>query len=457
MSILIMILLLSLLILVHEAGHFIAARAFGIKVEKFGFGLPIGPTIFRTKCGETEILVHAFLLGGYVSFPDDEKDSDIPLDSQERFINKPAWQRAVVVAAGVIANVICALALVMIVAAWTKQLPSGDYNVYVGDMSSANASVAESGLKDGDRILKANGVEIKNIYTFVTIVKNSAKSHGITTLETVNTNYDLLKGLNPGFEKNEIIPKDLSVRLPKELPHADVITMDKFAAKGAKYFKRDEKEEVIKLNDKLKLLRDEIDGKSVYISNGMYSLSDIAVALSDSWHPVNITVLRGGNEIALPAVYPDEKGLLGVGLKSEQVIIPTGTVGTIIKSSNKYLWENTHLMVYSLGQLFTGNVPFKDMHGVVAITKIGGEMIDKTGKSAGLLLAALISMNLALLNILPIPALDGGHLMFLIIEKIIGKPLDDKIIEKISSVFFTLLILLMVFIVFNDITLLLKR
>ena len=77
--------------------------------------------------------------------------------------------------------------------------------------------------------------------------------------------------------------------------------------------------------------------------------------------------------------------------------------------------------------------------------------------AVGILLAALISMNLALLNILPIPALDGGHLMFLIIEKIIGKPLDDKVIEKISSVFFSLLIVLMVFVIFNDITLLIKK
>ena len=123
MSILIMILLLSLLILVHEFGHFIAARSFGIRVEKFGFGLPVGPVLFRKKMGETEILVHAFLLGGYVSFPDDEKDSEIPEDSPERFINKPAWQRAVVVSAGVIANVICAFLLVMFVALWTKQLP----------------------------------------------------------------------------------------------------------------------------------------------------------------------------------------------------------------------------------------------------------------------------------------------------------------------------------------------
>ena len=114
-------------------------------------------------------------------------------------------------------------------------------------------------------------------------------------------------------------------------------------------------------------------------------------------------------------------------------------------------------MMYSLGQLFTGNIPLKDMHGVVAITKIGGDMIDKSGKSSGILLAALISMNLAILNILPIPALDGGHLMFLIIEKLMGKPIDEKIIEVVSTVFFSLLIILMIFVVFNDITLIVRK
>ena len=415
MSIIIMILLLSLLILVHEAGHFIAARAFGIKVEKFGFGLPVGPTLFKTKCGDTEILVHAFLLGGYVSFPDDEKDSDIPADSPERFINKPAWQRAIVVSAGVVANVICALALVMFVALWTKQLPSGNYKVFVADINSAtNTSIANSGIQTDDRIIKANGTPINNVYSLVTIVKNSAKSHGLTTQKTIDENYDLLKGLNPGFEKDEIIPANLSVRLPKELPHMDIITMDKYAAKGAKYFKRDEGSNVIKLNDSLKTLRDNIDGKTAYISNGKYSLYDIAQAISDGLHPVTLTIIRNNQTIELPPVYPDKKGLLGIGLKSEQIITQTTDFKSVVKNSNKYLWENTHMMIYSLGQLFTGNVPFKDMHGVVAITKIGGEMIDKTGKSAGFLLAALISMNLAILNILPIPALDGGHLMFLL-------------------------------------------
>ena len=453
MSILIMILLLSLLIFVHELGHFFAARAFGIRVEKFGFGLPVGPVLFKTKWGETEILVHACLLGGYVSFPDDEKDCDLPEDSEERFINKPAWQRAVVVAAGVIANVVCALALVMFVAIWTKQLPSGSYEVYIKNIKAApEASVWDSDLQIGDRVLSVNGCQINNIYSFVTIAKNSAKNNGIITQEVVNKNYELLKGLNPGLEKDEIIPAELSIRLP-ENPSVDVITMDKYEAKGAKYFKKDG----FGVDDNIKQLRSEIEGKTVYISNGKFSLYDVAKAISDGKHPLNLLVNRDGKTIELKSIYPDENGMIGVEFISKQVMVKTTTPKTVAKESAKYLVDNTYTMMYSLGQLFTGNVPIKDMHGVVAITKIGGDIIEKTGKSAGMLLAALISMNLAILNILPIPALDGGHLMFLIIEKIKGRPLDEKVIEKISSIFFGLLIILMILIVFNDIIMLVGK
>ena len=184
---------------------------------------------------------------------------------------------------------------------------------------------------------------------------------------------------------------------------------------------------------------------------------DVAKALSNGEHPLNIIVERNNETVKLNPIYPDEKGVIGIGLSAKQTMIETKTIPSITKESCKYLWENTYLMMYSLGQLFTGNIPLKDMHGVVAITKIGGDMIEKSGKSSGILLAALISMNLAILNILPIPALDGGHLMFLLVEKIIGRPVDEKVIEIISNVFFSLLIILMIFVVFNDITLLIRK
>ena len=260
MSIIIMILLLSLLILVHEAGHFMAAKAFGIRVDKFGFGLPIGPTLFRKKFGDLEILVHAFLLGGYVSFPDDDKDCDLPEDSPERFINKPIWQRAVVVSAGVIANVLCAIALVLLVAITTKQLPSGNYEIYTAAINAKEtASIWQSGLKQGDMILSANGCDIHNLYSFVTIVKNSAKGNGVASQETIDANYKKLKALNPGLEKDELIPNKLAIRLPNET-EKDTITMDKFAAKGAKYFKNNG----VILDDNIKELSKIINKKTFF-------------------------------------------------------------------------------------------------------------------------------------------------------------------------------------------------
>lgn len=453
MSILIMILLLSLLILVHEAGHFFAARAFGIKVDKFGFGLPVGPTLYSKKVGDVEILIHAFLLGGYVSFPDDDKNCDLPQDSPERFINKPTWQRAVVVSAGVIANILCALLLVMFVAIYCKQLPSGNYEVYVSSISAPqNASIWQSGLKKGDRILKANDCEINNEYSFLTITKNSASNNGLISQSTIDKNYNALKELNPAFEKDEIIPNDISIRLPKEVAK-DIVTMDKFAMKGAKVFKR----EGVKIDKRLNPLKDSIKDKTIYTSDGNYSLYDVALAISDGAHPINIIVIRDGIELALNPIYPDEKGIIGIVLDRKQLSVKTNTVVSVFVESNRYLWNNTYTMLYSFGQLFTGKVPVKDLHGVVIITKIGGDIISKAGIGAGCLLAALISINLAILNILPIPALDGGHLMFLIIEKLTGKMLDEKVVEKISSIFFMLLIILMIFVLFNDITLLIKK
>ena len=453
MSILIMILLLSLLILVHEAGHFAAARAFGIRVDKFGFGLPVGPTLYSKKVGDVEILVHAFLLGGYVSFPDDEKECDLPKDSPERFVNKPVWQRVVVVSAGVIANVICAIALVMAVAIFTGKLPYGNYEVYASEISAPkDASIWTSGLQKGDRIVKANGCDINNAYALVTIVKNSAKHNGLIAEDVVETNYAKLKDLNPGLTREEEIPEGLAIRLPEVLSR-EVVTMDKYAAKGAKYFKP----AGVKIDEKLHELVKQVDNKTVYISDGKYSLDDVAKALSNGVHPINLVVEREGKTLTLNPIYPDEKGIIGIGLYTKQMMIETKNPVAVVKESCIYLWDNTYTMMYSLGQLFTGNIPLKDMHGVVAITKIGGDMIDKSGKSSGILLAALISMNLAILNILPIPALDGGHLMFLTIEKLMGKPVDEKVIEVVSTVFFSLLIVLMIFVLFNDITLIVRK
>ena len=452
MSTLIMILLISILILVHEAGHFFTARMFKIKVDKFGIGLPIGPTLWEKKIGDITLIVHAFLFGGYVSFPDDDKESDIPLDSQDRLLNRPIWQRAIVFSAGVIANVICAYVLVLMTAFLWHNIPSGKFDTYVKEISAPKeASVWQSGLQAGDKIVEINGSKIDSKYGIYLYAMYSASFDGKTSKENVEENYKILKKYNPAFERDEIIEEGLIVKLPKPKNEGSIV-LSKNVLKAVELYKNEE----IKLSENQMKLRDKIKNKNFIDTDGTFSLSDIAFAMSDNIKPLNIKVLRNDKEIQLKPLYSNSEGLIGIVPNQKEILVPVNNIKTAFTASWNYLYNETKNMIIVLGQLFTGKIPLKNMHGVVLITKMGGDIISHDGIFYGILLTAVISMNLAILNILPIPALDGGHLLFLLIEKIIGKPVNEDISNKIMNVFFLLLILLLIFVLFNDIYVLVK-
>ena len=450
MSIIIMLLLLSLLIIVHELGHLIAALHFGIKVDKFGFGLPLGPTLFEKKVGNITVLVHALLLGGYVAFAEDDENCDLPEDSPERFLNKPIWQRLIVVSAGVIANVICAFFLVLFCAFVWHYLPSGTYDVKVAQiLAPENASVWQSGLKTGDRLVSVNGTKIKNSFTLLTTIQLSKASDSLVDYDTVQTNLARLKKLNPGLIKDEIVPPGVVIRLPEFMSERP-ITLEKNVARGLKPYK----DKQYKISSRIIKLRDSIgDLKTAtyYASMGEYTLYDLAEAISDSYRPINFVVEREGKYLKLKPIYPNKSGAIGIQMETKERLKQTDSFWSAIKGSTYYLAENTYLMLVGLKQVFTGEVPLGDLHGIVAITKVGGDIINNNGIFYGLLLTAIISMDLAIVNFLPIPALDGGHVLFLIIEKIRGKRVSDEVIEKIANVSFIILIALMVFVIFNDI------
>lgn len=447
MSIIIMLLLLSVLILVHEAGHFFAARFFKIKVDKFGFGLPVGPILYKTKWGDTEILVHALLLGGYVSFPDDEKDCELAKDSPDRFSNKPIYQRAIVVSAGVIANVLCAFVFVFLTAALWGNIPSGKYDIYVNDIIAPKTeSIWQSGIQKKDKIITINGTKVDSTFALLSFIQLSKSYDGRVDQDVAISNYIELKKLNPIFLKDEIIPKDVAVKLPEKILEKP-INLNKKVLKGMKKYTDSQ----VSLTLGQRKLRDELIGKSYYVSHGNYSLNDIAYALSDNVKPITMQVERNGKLINLNTIFANKKGLIGIKLESKEILIPTKTPKAILASGTKFLYDNTYMMLYGLYQIFTGKIPLKDLHGIVAITKVGGDIIDNSGIFSGLLLIAVISMDLAIVNFLPIPALDGGHIMFLLIEKLRGKPLNEEVVEKIGNVCFWFLIALMFFVIFNDI------
>lgn len=444
-----MILLISLLILVHEAGHFFVAKLFKMKVDKFGFGLPFGPTLYSKKFGDTEFLIHAFLLGGYVSFPDDDENSELPKDSPERFMNKPIRQRLAVVLAGVISNFLFAVLIVYLAGMIWGYLPSNSYQTSVAKiLQTATPSTVVSGLQSEDIIYSINGSK-DNLPIVMNKYLNASKSYdGTTDLRLVNKKETELLKIND-ISRGEYIRKGTTIKLPQFDAEQPVhFTYDELL--GFEKVKKSENE--INLDEKQLKIRNDIKNKKYYtVEDENISVKDIATAMSDTYKPLQIIVLRNGQQIKLNDIYPDENGMIGIEKKIKENMNKTRNPIKVMKNTSDYIYYNTSMMIYGLSKMIMGKVPVQEMHGIVAITKIGSDVIQYQGLFKGLLLTAIISLNLAIINLLPIPALDGGHVFFLLVEKMRGKPLNEKAMEVVGNLFFYLLVILMILIIFNDV------
>lgn len=468
MNQLIMILLISILVLVHEAGHFVAARIFNVRVTRFGIGMPIGPSWRLFKWKNTVFYIHAFLFGGYVSFAEpkpeiNEKDDKkqelddeeyLDKDSPELYENKTIGQKLIIVTAGVIMNVVFAIFLVMMCALIFHKLPSNSQNIYVASFSDKVTSNAQArGILPKDKILSVNNQKINTLYQLSFFAQNSKLFDNYAQESLYNENLKELKKLNSKIKnENEIIPQNIEINLPKTKTE-NPLNVNENVLKGLEKYKKDG----IELNKTQIELRNEIYKQKDYVSKGNVTLKDIALSLSDTYKPVSIKVLRNNKEIEIKNIFVDKSGLFGMLLNVEEVYTQTKTPKQIVLKSLDYTYSTTAMMLFGLWQLLSGKVSAADMHGVIAVVKVGGDIIASKGFLNGILLTAMISMNLAIMNILPIPALDGGHVMFLIIEKVTGKKPDRELSEKITNFFFFLLIILMVSICYNDIFALVTR
>jgi regulator of sigma E protease len=449
MHIITMLLLLSILILVHELGHFSVAKLLKIKVERFGFGLPFGPTLFEKKIGDTIFCIHAFLLGGYVGFPDDNPESELPHDHPDRISNRPVWQRFLVIVAGVTANVIIAYLIVLMVAMLSGGIPSGKYKIYsAGNQPDKTFSAHNIGIQTNDKMVSANGVTIDSPVKFIEIAQRSKKFDNFVDEKNISTQLAKIKNNNPSLKlkENVPIPSNTLIKLAKADDESSITLPKDFYINP-----KASKPSGLELNSDQQKLRDNLENKNFYKADGKTSLHDLALATADNVHPISIIVERKGKLITLPNAYPNEKGVIGIKLRIEEIIIPTSGTLSSITGSWSYLYQNTYMMIEGLVKLFTGQVDFENLHGIVAITKVGSDIISNKGIWDGLLLTALISMDLAIVNLLPIPALDGGHIMFLLIEKIMGKPVEQETQEAFAKFGFIFLVGLMILIIFNDI------
>ncbi len=353
MTVLAVIGVLALLIFVHELGHFMAARLQGIHVNRFSIGF--GPILWKFQGPDTEYALRAVPLGGFVGFPDDDPESDIPANDPDLLRNRPVLDRAIVISAGVIANMVFAY-LVFVVQFGSIGVPDS-FNLKPGVfipevMPDMPAAIA--GVKAGDVILAAN---------------------------------------DQPLEGEEAVRQEL-IRIIQSSPN----------------------------------------------------------------QPVNLTLQRFDKEINVtvtPQISPTTgEAVIGVALQ------PNGTVNyrpaknpvEVLTMAAKEFQQKTQLVAGGMVSLFTN---FSSMAGQVGspvkIVEQGAGLAKTDGRSL-FPFAAIISINLAIINILPLPALDGGQLAFLLIEALRGKPLPMRFQESVMQTGIFLLLGLGIFLIIRDTT-----
>lgn len=444
------VVLIGVLVFIHELGHFLAARWTGMRAEVFAVGM--GPRLMgwnringfsfgklseEIELGEnTDYRISALPIGGYVKIlgmVDESMDTDFTTSEPQpwEFRSKNTWQKAFVLSAGVIMNILLAIVLF----AGLKFFHGDDYKATttVGTLAQNGAQqvALAAGIQPGDRIVAINGDTIQYWEDVDQEIYVKKAGEDITLLVERNDSPVSIS-----------IPRSDIPKVQEEgtllIPDNVVLAVNSVVGASPAYKAGVEDGDTIVAMD----------------GNSIGSFNNFTSYLSQHKHrPVAVTVQRGGQELTL-GIQPDEKGKLGVEIApiyrgpTERI---TYAFFPAIGAGVGQVVDNISLIVGLIGDLFAGKQKLKDsVGGPVMIFNAAGQTF-----SAGLVpflgLMAYLSVMLAFLNILPIPALDGGHLVFVFVEGIIRREVPLKVRIAAQQVGFLLLLVFMVFVIYNDV------
>jgi regulator of sigma E protease len=430
-----LLLSLSFLVAVHEFGHLIAAKYFGMRVEQFSIGFP--PKIWSFKKGETEYALSAIPLGGYVKISgmiDESLDTEMMKQPPQpwEFRSKPAWQRLIVMLGGITVNVIVGV-IIFIGLTFTY----GDTYILKDEVNKNGGfqvgSVGEAiGLKTGDKIVKING---KDFQYMDDIVKPETLL-GTDAFYTVEREGKLIDIPIPAdfiqkFNKKESALNFVMYRFP---PLVGKIVPGSVAEKAG-----------LQVGD----LFIELNGKPVKFFDEVYD--EVKSYKGDS---ISFAVMRNGERVAFKEYFKGEEGI-GYGamlektyLENAKVSIKYGFIESI-PLGTKRAFTTLKTQITAFGKVISGVLsPKESLSGPLGIMQAFGAEWDWERFWQ---LTGVLSLVLAFMNLLPIPALDGGHVMFLSYEMISGRKPSDKFLESAQKIGMVLLLGLMVFVFANDI------
>ena len=434
-TILAFVFVLGVLVFVHELGHFLAAKRVGIRVLKFQLGF--NPTILSFRRGDTEYGIGALPLGGYVKMAG-ENAEDVGRDEHgkvivrsDEFLSKTKWERFQVLIMGPIMNLLLAVILTAVVLYQGVETASYEDQPVVVGVVTAGSAAAGADIRPGDKIVTVAGRNVNTWDQFLMAV--GIKPNREISVGLLRNGLEQTRTLTPtvltGQSRFEI--GDIGV-LPNVHPHLRQVTPNEPGDKAG-----------LKAGDVIVA----VDGQPVTFHWHFRE----AIAK----HPeqtMRLSILRGGvaKDVSVTPGKHGTTGWLGVLPVDDTVSLKPG-FGQAITLSVKKNVETAKLIFQTLGGLFTRETSPRQLMGPIAIAQLSGESA-QLGWIALLALMASISLNLGLLNLMPIPVLDGGHIFIMALEGLARRDFSLAVKEKMLMAGFAVILMLMVTVIYNDLT-----
>jgi len=439
---------IGLLVAVHEFGHFWVARKLGVKVQRFSIGFGKRIWTFNGKDEDkVEYALSLIPLGGYVKMLDEREGDVDPAERHRAFNVQPVWKRFLIVLAGPVFNFIFAIAAF----ATTYMVGIDSIRPYL-DAPTPNTPAAISGFEAGDRVLSVSDTEINSVNQLRLTLLNSYLSDRKVNIEVQQANGSnaskvldlsdvaLLKDEGDYFGK-----VGFNLEMPDNIPVITKIMPDSAALAAG-----------IQVDDQIQSINGEL----------INSARDFSVFISENADTaVTLGILRGSEQFDLTVTpKPSERdgktvGLIGVGLaykyteagKDKLFFTRQASLGEALKMGAVETWDLSLMTLRVMGRLITGQASIKNISGPVTIASYAGKSA-VIGFSVFMSFLAIVSLSLGVLNLLPVPMLDGGHLMYYLIEIVKGSPVSEKFEAAGMRVGMAMVGVLMVLAIYNDIT-----
>ena len=416
---------LGVLVFVHELGHFMAARRLGVRVLTFSLGF--GPKLLKVRRGDTEYCISAIPLGGYVKMAGENPD-DPRTGHPDEFLSRTKWERFQILIMGPVMNIVLAVVVMAVVLAQGADVPAYQDEPPLLGAVTPGSPAEKVGLQRGDRILTVAGDDVDTWDDlYVAIGTRPDRDVALTFLRDGETKSVTVRP-NPEtrFEVGDIgVMPDVNPIVGSVNPGdpADRVGMKK--------------------------------GDIIVAVNGermIFGRQLVQATARNAGKAVDLTVRRDGQEVHF-TVTPEkrgDRGMIGITVTEATKSFKPGPLDAVKLSVQRNI-EFGGLIFRTLGGLFVGETSPRQLMGPVAIAQLSGESA-AAGWMALFTLMASISLNLGLLNLMPVPVLDGGHILIMALEGIARRDFSMQVKEKMLLAGFVLLMMLMVTVIYNDLT-----